>query len=347
MGTWLVTGAAGFIGSHTCRRLLAEGERVVGVDRLEPGATPGLRRARVAALAGHRAFSLELVDVADHDAVAAVTAAYRPEVVIHLAARTGVRGSIEQPLAYTQANVVGHVALLEACRRSDVGHVVYASSSSVYGDDATLPATEHEAAGTPISLYAATKRSCELLAHSYGQTHGLPTTGLRLFTVYGPWGRPDMAYFRFAEAILDGEAVEVYGDGSARRDFTYVDDAVEGLLRIAARPPRADRDHPVPWRVYNVGRGRQETVTRLVDLLEELLERPARRVHLPPAPGDAAATLADARSLAEATGFTPRVRLDEGLERFVAWLLAYRAGTLDVEAATRSQPAQQHDVMLG
>lgn len=339
MATWLVTGAAGFIGSHVCERLLTQGERVIGVDSLDGGGAAALTRARVDRLAGHRGFELVVGDVAAPGAAEDVVATYRPRTVVHLAARTGVRGSAEAPIAYTDCNVTGTVALLEACRRRAVAHVVYASSSSVYGDGVTLPAGEHEPAVRPLSLYAATKRAGELAAHSYAQVHGLPTTGVRLFTVYGPWGRPDMAYYRFAEAIASGGVVEIYGDGSARRDFTFVDDVVEGVLAVAARPPQGRPGEGVPWAVYNLGRGRSESVGRLVGLLEELLERPARRRYVAAAPGDAAATQADPSQLADATGFAPRICLDEGLERFVNWFLAYRQATARPPAAPARRAA--------
>lgn len=332
MATWMVTGAAGFVGSHVCERLLDEGERVVGVDNLI-GPRPALTCARAERLLDCRDFRLEVVDVTDADTVERLVRAERPDVVVHLAARTGVRGSAAEPVDYATTNVVGSVALLEACRRHDVGHVVYASSSSVYGDgDGSRPSVERSGAAEPLSLYAATKRAGELVAHSYGQLYGLPTTGLRFFTVYGPWGRPDMAYYRFAEAILEGRPVEIYGDGSARRDFTYVDDIVDGVLAVAARPPQVGANG-VPSAVYNLGRGSSEPISRLVGLLEELLERPAQRRFLPAVPGDAAATLSDSTALAAAVGVQPRVSLDEGLARFVEWLTrcpAARLGAIPV-----------------
>lgn len=331
--TWLVTGAAGFLGSHVCRRLATDGHAVVGLDCLDQSGDPQLAAARAASLQGLDGFRLEQVDVRDQDAVAAVLAAHRPTTVVHLAARAGVRRSHQEPLSYLDTNVVAFAGLLESCRRADVEHVVYASSSSVYGNSAT-PFSVDAPADHPVSVYAATKRMNELQAHTYSHVYGLPTTGLRLFTAYGPWGRPDMAYFAFADAILRGDPITVYGDGSALRDFTYVDDIVEGVVRLALRPPAPDPTwtpergdlgaSSAPWRLCNIGYGEQASVNRLIALLERLLGRPARRVSAPAQQGEVPATQADIGALERVIGTVPKVPLEVGMRSFVEWLLDYR-----------------------
>lgn len=343
----LVTGAAGFIGFHLVERLLAEGHRVVGVDSLTPYYDPALKAARLVQLQRHDGFRFHRVDVADMPAVDQVLADARPEVVIHMAAQAGVRHSLIAPGDYLQANLVGFGAVLEACRRHDVRHLVYASSSSVYGATSPSPFDVHEPADHPVSLYAATKRANELMAHSYSYLFGLPTTGLRLFTVYGPWGRPDMAYYAFAEAILDGRPLQLMGDGSAVRDFTFVDDVVEGIVRVADHIPGGDpgwdRHHPdpatstAPFRVLNIGHGAQATVAEMIAVLEELTGRVALIDRLPTAPGDVPLTHARTEELHHLTGYVPTTDLRDGLASFVSWLAAHRQHRVPLGA-----PAQAH-----
>ena len=347
MGSWLVTGGAGFVGAHVCRRLLAEGHAVVAVDSLNDYYDPGLKQARLEQLVAPAAddrgsFRFLRLDVADRRAVLALFAELRPSHVVHLAAQAGVRHSLSVPSDYVQANLVGFANVLEACQvLGDQGrqpaHLVYASSSSVYGGDARLPFDAHDtyAAAHPVSLYAATKRANELMAHAYSHLYKLPATGLRFFTVYGPYGRPDMAYWKFAEAIWEGREIVIYGDGSALRDFTYIDDVVESLVRVADSPPVADADFDprrpdpatsgAPWRVCNIGFGGQATVEELVELLEDALGKRARRRYADAVPGDVPATHADTSDLTELTGYIPQVALRDGIARFTAWYEAWRA----------------------
>jgi UDP-glucuronate 4-epimerase len=327
---WLVTGAAGFIGYHLCRRLSDEGRAVVAVDDLTPTYEPALKEQRLDRLRSLPGVAFVRTDIADADAMAELFARRRPDRVVHLAARAGVRGSHLDPLAYVRTNVLGFATVLDQARRHEVPHVLYASSSSVYGDTSPVPFRVRDPADHPISVYAATKRADELLAHSYAHAYGLATTGVRFFTVYGPWGRPDMAYFAFADAILAGRPVTVYGDGTALRDFTYVDDAVDAVVGLTAERPDGP-GHPdeggaaVPWRLYNVGHGSQASVSDLLDLLEERLGTPAERVRHPEQPGDVAETFADVAPLERVVGQAPATPLTAGLDRFVPWLQDYRA----------------------
>ncbi|GGI06075.1 NAD-dependent epimerase/dehydratase family protein [Egicoccus halophilus] len=337
---WLVTGAAGFIGMHLTERLAAVGQRVVAVDDLQATYEPALTAARWRRVQQLDAVEAVPLDVTDEAGTAALLARVRPPVVIHLAARAGVRGSHLEPMAYLRSNVLGFANVLEQARATGVGHVVYASSSSVYGDDAPVPFRVEHPADHPVSVYAATKRADELLAHSYAHAFGLPCTGLRLFTVYGPWGRPDMAYFAFADAIHAGRPLQVFGDGSALRDFTYVDDVVDAILGLADQPPTGPGGADVggadaPWRVYNVGHGGQATVAELIEALEQRLGRSARRVHLPAHTGDVRRTHADTTPLRERLGRSPATPLAAGLDRFAAWFLDHRAG---VPAPTTTPP---------
>lgn len=337
MALWLVTGAGGFIGYHVARRLLGDGESVVGVDNLSPYYDPDLKRARVRTLETHPKFSFRTLDVSDRAAVAEVFRLHRPVGVIHLAAQAGVRHSLKAPMQFIDSNLVGFANVLEECRRHNVHHLVYASSSSVYGETSTLPFSVQEPADHPVSLYAATKRANELMAHSYSHLFGLPSTGLRFFSVYGPWGRPDMAYFAFADAMLSGEPILLHGDGSALRDFTFIDDVVECLVRVARKPP--SRTEPsgaiepdpatstAPWQLFNVGRGHQLSVNHLIERLELLLGKVARRVSGEPQPADVSVTLADTKRLEEFVGFVPRTDLEDGLRQFTEWLIDYRRQT--------------------
>jgi UDP-glucuronate 4-epimerase len=331
----MVTGAAGFIGYHVSRRLLAEGCEVIGIDSINDYYDPKLKHDRLHQLADESKFHFAHVDLCDYSGLKDTFERHSPGIVIHLAAQAGVRHSLRHPMAYIHSNVVGFMNILEECRYRNVPHLVYASSSSVYGLNSRLPFSVHDPADHPVSLYAASKRADELMAHTYSHLYALPTTGLRFFTVYGPWGRPDMACYKFVEAILEDGAVTLYGDGSALRDFTYVDDVVEGVVRAANKPatpnPLWSPEEPdpgtswAPWRLFNIGHGEQVTVRRLVELLEDLLQRRAKIIYEPEQPGDVPVTHADTAELDEYVDFTPRVSLEEGLREFVDWFRAYRS----------------------
>ena len=324
--TILLTGVAGFIGHHVARALLDRGERVVGVDDLNDYYDVRLKRARLDRLTGRPGFCFHLLDIADRATMAELAAA-EPGItgIVHLAAQAGVRYSMVAPFAYAASNLIGHLVVLETARRlPGLRHLVYASSSSVYGANRTLPFAESDRVDTPLSLYAATKRADELMSHAYGHLYGLPQTGLRFFTVYGPWGRPDMAYFSFAEAILKGEAITVYDDGRLKRDFTYVDDAVAGVLGCLDRPPAAGNGAP-PVRLLNIGNHRAETVSTLVALLEQALGRKAVLQYAPRPASDVEETCAAVAAIGTLTGFAPSTPLSVGIPRFAAWFLAWRA----------------------
>lgn len=326
----LVTGAAGFIGFHLARRLTEDGRSVVGVDNLNSYYDPALKRDRLDLLtATPGGFTFERLDLRDSAGVAAMFRAHRPEEVVHLAAQPGIRESVINPRESVENNVNGFLSVLEGCRESGVRHLVYASSSSVYGANTKVPFRVGDPVDHPISLYAATKRANELMAHTYSHLFGLPATGVRFFTVYGPWGRPDMAYFRFADAICKGEPVQIYGTGEALRDLTYIDDIVESLVRLLARPPQADGDRPdpgpetgaggAPYRLFNIGFGGQISVGGLVGLLEQNLGRKAIRTHQQERPGDVFATRAEVLDLENYIGFGPQVPVEEGIARFADW----------------------------
>lgn len=329
LGTVLVTGAAGFIGFHVAQALLARGARVVGVDSLNAYYDPALKEARLALLSAQSGFSFHKLDLAERAATAEMFAATRPRIVIHLAAQAGVRYSLDHPETYVDSNLVGFGNILECCRHGGVAHLAYASSSSVYGANATMPFSEHQGANHPVSLYAATKKANELMAHVYSHLFGLPTTGLRFFTVYGPWGRPDMALFKFTRAILSGAPIEVFNEGRMRRDFTYVDDVVDAVIRVAAKPPLPDpawdarapdpATSNAPYRVYNIGNAEPVDLMAMIAILERALGRQAIKTFLPMQPGDVPETSADVSDLARDFGFRPATSLDEGVHRFVAW----------------------------
>jgi UDP-glucuronate 4-epimerase len=322
--TVLLTGAAGFIGMHVAEALLARGERVLGLDTLTPYYDLRLKRARLARLLERPGFEHRAVDVADKDAMLAL-AAERPEVtrIVHLAAQPGVRHSLVDPFAYVDANVMGHLVVLELARRLPrLGHLVYASSSSVYGGNTKLPFAETDRVDHPVSLYAATKRAGELISEAYGHLHGLPQTGLRFFTVYGPWGRPDMAPWLFAEAILSGRPITLYEGGRLRRDFTYVEDIVAGVVGCLDRPPSVGE----PTRVLNIGNHRSEEVRRFLSLLEAALGRRAVVVEAPRPATDVAETFADIEAIAALAGFAPRTSIEAGIPRFADWFVKWRAG---------------------
>jgi UDP-glucuronate 4-epimerase len=321
--TFLVTGAAGFIGAAVCKRLLGRNERVIGVDNLNAYYDPALKEARVAQLEQRRGFELHRLDIAEAAALKGLVDEFRPKVVVHLAAQAGVRHSLDNPFAYERSNVAGHLSVLEACRHAPRPvQLVYASSSSVYGErPIDGPFREDDALGVPASLYAATKRAAELMSATYSELYGLPQTGLRFFTVYGPWGRPDMAVYSFTRKILAGEPIEVFGQGEMARDFTYIDDIVDGVMGVIDNPA-AFGQH----RLYNIGDSRPIGLMRMIETLEHALGREAVKVFLPKQPGDVGATYADISRLNALTGYSPQVTLEEGLPRFVDWCRAYHAG---------------------
>jgi UDP-glucuronate 4-epimerase len=325
----LVTGAAGFIGFHVARRLLQDGARVVGADSFSPYYDVALKEARFRELEALPHFIPERIDLADEAATGDLFRRRRPRRVVHLAAQPGVRRSLSEPHAYVAANVVAFLNVLEGCRHGAVEHLVYASSSSVYGSNGKLPFSERDTVDHPVNLYAATKKSNELMAHAYAHLYGLPATGLRFFTVYGPWGRPDMAVYAFTRAIAEGRPIEVANGGRVWRDFTYVDDIVEGLARVLDRPAKPDPDwsavrpdpatSAAPHRVYNIGNDSPVELNRLIALIEEGLGRSATRIERPLPPGDMLETRADVSDLRRDVGFAPSTPLEEGVRRFIAW----------------------------
>lgn len=319
--TIIVTGAAGFVGMHVAERLLARGETVVGVDVFNAYYEPALKEARAARLARHAGFRMVRADIADAEALHALVRDTGARRVVHLAAQAGVRYSIEHPFAYERSNLQGHLSILEACRHNGVEHLVYASSSSVYGDRplAGQGFREDDPTVSPVSLYAATKRACELMSQSYAALYGFPQSGLRFFTVYGPMGRPDMAYFSFTEKIMRGEAIEVYGEGRMARDFTYIDDIVDGVVGVLDQPP-AKGGHEV----YNIGDSKPVGLMDMIQTLETALGREAVKIMRPMQPGDVTATYADVSKLNALTGYAPKVLLGEGLPRFVDWWRSWR-----------------------
>ncbi|WP_019962231.1 NAD-dependent epimerase/dehydratase family protein [Woodsholea maritima] len=318
----LVTGAAGFIGMHVCERLLDQGERVVGIDDFNAYYDPALKEARAERLSAYPAFILARGDIADDVFVRTLAREHGVKRIIHLAAQAGVRYSLDNPFAYQRSNLHGHLSILEAARQNDVDHLVYASSSSVYGDRPLEGAgfREDDPTVSPVSLYAATKRSCELLSQSYATLYGFPMSGLRFFTAYGPWGRPDMAYFSFTEKIMRGEPIEVYGEGKMARDFTYIDDIVDGVMAVLSHPP-ARHAHEV----YNIGDSQPVGLMEMITTLETALGREAQKVMRPMQPGDVTATYADISKLKALTGYQPKISLRQGLENFATWWRAYRA----------------------
>jgi UDP-glucuronate 4-epimerase len=333
MADVLLTGAAGFIGFHVAQRLLADGHHVLGLDNLNEYYDPTLKQARLDQLTPHAAFTFERLDVSDRAGMAELFRRHRPARVVHLAAQAGVRYSLRNPHAYVDANLVGFLNVLEGCRHHAVEHLVFASSSSVYGANTRLPFSVHDNVDHPLSLYAATKKANELMAHTYAHLYGLPCTGLRFFTVYGPWGRPDMALFLFARAILEDRPIDVFNEGRMQRDFTYVDDIVEGLVRVLAKPPAPDPtwsgEHPDPgtsraaYRVYNIGNDRPVELLRFIAVLEQCLGKRARKNLLPMQPGDVPATRADVTDLVRDVGYRPHTTVEEGVARFVSWYREY------------------------
>lgn len=329
MNTILVTGCAGFIGMHCALRLLAQGHTVVGLDNLNAYYDVALKQARLARLTAHPGFRFERLDLADRVGMADLFARVAPERVLHLAAQAGVRYSIDAPDTYTDANLLGFAHVLEGCRAARVAHLVFASSSSVYGGNTRMPYSERDAVDHPISYYAATKKAGEVMAHAYAHLYRLPTTGLRFFTVYGPWGRPDMALFRFTQAMLAGEPIDVYGEGELVRDFTYIDDVVEGVLRVLHKPATPDMAYDAaapdpatssaPFRLFNIGNNTPTLLIDYIAALESALGRSAIKRMLPIQPGDMHSTAADTSALADWVGFAPSTPVQTGVARFVDW----------------------------
>jgi len=329
----LVTGAAGFIGYHTSKALLDRDDEVVGLDNLNDYYDVNLKKARIATLEDRSNWRFVKLDLADRDGMADLFAGEKFDRVVHLGAQAGVRYSIENPLAYVDSNVVGHANVLEGCRHNDVEHLVYASTSSVYGANTKMPFSVHQNVDHPLSFYAATKKANELMSHTYSSLYGLPTTGLRFFTVYGPWGRPDMALFLFAKAIMAGKPIDVFNYGHHKRDFTYIDDIVAGVIAATdtvARPdPDWNGDHPdpgtskAPYRLYNIGNSRPVDLMKYIGLLEEYLGRVAEKNMLPLQPGDVPDTWADVEDLARDVGYRPSTPVEEGVKKFVDWYLEY------------------------
>ena len=329
----LVTGAAGFIGMHCIERLLARGDQVVGIDNLNDYYDVTLKESRLARIADHAAFRFHRVSIEDKEAMAGIFAEEKPDRVIHLAAQAGVRYSLENPHAYIDANLQGFMNILEGCRHNDVAHLAYASSSSVYGGNAQMPFSEHHSVDHPVSLYAATKKANELMAHTYSHLYGLPTTGLRFFTVYGPWGRPDMALFMFTDAIRNGRPIDVFNQGAMVRDFTYIDDIVEGVIRVLDKTATPDPDFDpmnpdpgtstAPFRVFNIGNGNPTPLMDYIGALEDALGMTAEKNMMPMQPGDVPATSADTSELRDWVGFAPNTDVRDGVQRFVDWYISY------------------------
>ncbi len=332
----LLTGCAGFIGMHVAKLLLARGDHVVGIDNLNDYYDPRLKQARLAPLQAHARFEFVHGDIADRQTLENLFAKARPQRVINLAAQAGVRYSLHNPHAYLQSNLVGFGNVLEGCRHHRVEHLVYASSSSVYGANTKIPFSVHDSVDHPVSLYAATKKANELMAHSYSHLYGLPTTGLRFFTVYGPWGRPDMSPWLFTRAILEGRTIDVFNHGQMQRDFTFIDDIAEGTVRvldrIATGNPFFSTDSPdpgsshAPYKVYNIGNHQPVALMRFIQTLEQALGMEARKNFLPLQAGDVVATCADVEDLQRDIGFEPRTSLAEGLGRWIAWFREHAAG---------------------
>lgn len=332
---YLVTGAAGFIGFHVIQRLCAQGHEVIGIDNLNDYYDVSLKQARLAQLQPLTNFHFLTLDLADREGIATLFAQHAFQRVVHLAAQAGVRYSLDNPFAYADSNLIGHLTILEGCRHHGIEHLIYASSSSVYGLNESLPFSTHDSVDHPVSLYAATKKANELMSHTYSHLYQIPTTGLRFFTVYGPWGRPDMALFKFTKAILAGEEIEIFNQGNLSRDFTYIDDIVEGIIRIADKTPQpnpnweANNGSPAnssaPYQIFNIGNGSPVKLMDFVDTLEQSLGHKALKKMMPMQPGDVHATWADTEDLFKATGYQPQVSIQKGVEEFVQWYRNYYA----------------------
>lgn len=318
----LVTGAAGFIGYHLTQRLLQDGIQVYGIDNLNDYYAVELKKSRLAQLEPNQNFHFQALDLSDRTGMTTLFENNKFDGVIHLAAQAGVRYSLENPHAYVDSNLVGFLHILEGCRHSQISHLVYASSSSVYGANKKVPFSVEDNVDHPVSLYAATKKSNELMAHSYSHLYQLPITGLRFFTVYGPWGRPDMAYFKFVDAIANDKPIDVYNHGEMQRDFTYVDDVVEGIVRVLNRPPNPDDTTP-PYKLYNIGNHQPVTLMRFIEVIEAAMGKAAEKNFLPMQPGDVPATYADVDALMQDVGFQPKTPIEEGIQKFVTWYRSY------------------------
>ncbi|MDJ0729721.1 MAG: NAD-dependent epimerase [Crocosphaera sp.] len=318
----LVTGVAGFIGFHLSQKLLNKGETVVGVDSVNSYYDVSLKKARLNQLKTQSSFSFYLLDLADRNEIAKLFREHKFDVVVHLAAQAGVRYSLENPHAYVDSNLVGFVNILEGCRHHNIKHLVYASSSSVYGKNKKIPFSTNDNVDHPVSLYAATKKANELMAHTYSHLYGIPTTGLRFFTVYGPWGRPDMAYFLFTKAILEDKPIKVFNYGKMKRDFTYIDDIVEGIIRVIDKIPQFHHSS-VPYKIYNIGNNQPVELGHFIEVLENCIGKKAIKEFLPMQPGDVPMTYADVDELIKDVGFQPNTSLETGLEKFVSWYRDY------------------------
>lgn len=329
----LVTGAAGFIGNHLALRLLDRGDQVVSVDNLNPYYDVNLKKQRLARIAHYPNFKSHEFDLCDKEKLVQVFEQFKPDVVVNLAAQAGVRYSLTHPDVYVQSNLEGFLNILECCRHGKVGHLVYASSSSVYGANKKLPFSVHDNVDHPLSLYAASKKANELMAHTYSHLYKIPTTGLRFFTVYGPWGRPDMSLFLFTKAILDGKPIEVFNHGKHKRDFTYVDDIVEGVIRVCDRPAKSNAEwngmkpdpatSSAPYKIYNIGNSNPEDLLHVIETLEKKLGKTAEKIFLPMQMGDVPETFADVSSLEADTGFKPKTSITDGINRFVDWYRSF------------------------
>jgi len=334
----LVTGAAGFIGYHLVQRLLLESIQVYGIDNLNDYYDVKLKQDRLAQLTPQAGFTFELLDLAERQRLLQLFQEHQFDYVVNLAAQAGVRYSLQNPFAYVDSNLVGFVNLLEACRQSQIKHLVFASSSSVYGAQTKVPFAVSDRVDYPISLYAATKKANELIAHVYSHLYQLPTTGLRFFTVYGPWGRPDMAYFKFVQAIEAGKSIDVYNFGKMKRDFTYIDDVIEGVVRVMYQPPHNDLAtssvknaatiNVAPYKIYNIGNNNPVELMKFIEVIEKVLGQTAKKNFLPLQPGDVLSTYADVDDLIEDVGFKPKTPIDEGIERFVRWYREYYSGCI-------------------
>lgn len=322
----LVTGVAGFIGFHLAQRLLSQGRTVVGIDNLNDYYDVNLKQARLDRIKDKKNFSFQKVDIIEEPSLKDIFSDHDFDLILHMAAQAGVRYSLSNPQSYIQSNLLGFANLLEACRSSKVKHLVYASSSSVYGANTKTPFSLQDKADHPVSLYGATKKANELMAYSYSHLYKIPSTGLRFFTVYGPWGRPDMALFLFAEAILEGKPIDVYNHGKMRRDFTFIDDVVESVVRISERIPTGNKTQTAPFALFNVGNSQPVALLEMIELLEEALGKSTQKNLVPLQPGDVPETYADVSELSEAIAFQPATSLKEGIAKFVDWYLPYREG---------------------
>lgn len=333
MSNYLITGSAGFIGFHLSKRLLSENHNIIGLDNLNNYYDVSLKEARLNMLKQYDNFTFYKASLEDNEAINKIFAEHKFDAVINLAAQAGVRYSLENPMAYIDSNIVGFVNILEACRHNEISHLIYASSSSVYGSNTKMPFSVHDNIDHPISLYAATKKSNELMAHVYSHLFGLPTTGLRFFTVYGPWGRPDMALFLFTRSILEGKPIRVFNNGNMQRDFTYVDDIIEGIVRLIPKAPKPnpnwDPANPdpgtsyAPFKIYNIGNNSPVQLTRFIEAIEEKTGKKAIKEYLPMQPGDVPATYADVDDLMRDLGFKPATSIEDGVGRFVEWFIKY------------------------